>query len=333
MQIKIYNIYKNLYIYYMGAGQSTNGQITSSPQLTQLQTDFDSTKTKIDSIYANNKDLAIKDDLIKLAKTSDITSMQSGMVKPSDLTEINKKIDNIQFTMVTPSTTPKMDLSGLAQKSDLSGFAKQSDFKELNTKLDNIQTTIANLNVKSNVNNTSMNITCPVGWKTLTSENTKGFVYVLSNKSTPFIMRPENTMCMQPASITHKIIEPPTIVPKIDNPVEEISYLLGIPLAQKIEGLDNSKIEHLKMSMNMDGQLITIDSIDGAIIARRDENLSPPKEISCPMGSKYFGNFYDILSMGNVPMCILDLNKYADNICPNGVHVDSTNKPYVYRCR
>ena len=43
----------------MGAGQSTQ----SSPQIAQLQLDFDDAKKEIDTMYANNDHLATKTDL------------------------------------------------------------------------------------------------------------------------------------------------------------------------------------------------------------------------------------------------------------------------------
>jgi len=89
----------------MGAGQSTTGAAASCPQLTQLQTDFDATKQKIDLIYANNSMLTDKNDLTNLPKTSDITAMTSNLAKQSDIQDLNTKLDNMIKTNINTNIT------------------------------------------------------------------------------------------------------------------------------------------------------------------------------------------------------------------------------------
>ena len=137
----------------MGAGQSTNGQ--SSPQIAQLQLDFDDAKKEINTLYTTDsykatksdldeavKPLAKTTDIANLAQKSDITALSSSfttnnLVQKSDLDQAVLKlakttdIANLAQKADMASVAQKSDLASVAQKSDLANVAQKSDLASL----------------------------------------------------------------------------------------------------------------------------------------------------------------------------------------------------------
>jgi hypothetical protein len=301
----------------MGAGQSTNGQ--ASPELMKLQSDFAEANNKIDSIYKNNNNLATQIDLnsavLPLAKTSDMANL----VQKSDLTALTSSLnmDNLVQKSDLVGMAQKSDLTGMAQKSDLTGMAQKSDLTGMAQKSD-----LTGMAQKSDL--TGLGKCNPNS----NSESPNAFEIANAIKQTMLGINKDNSISC-PINYTHLksgyLLGDKNKI-DINDFKEKMGDIICAIEPTSVYNVYNSKTENPYYEQDLVNLKYPLYRYKSEV--RGSQYKDMPSNYTCPQNTvldliMLFPGHYQYK-----PMCILDMETYADRICTYGSNFNKNNNRF-----